>query len=136
MSLPENLVLTILPSRLAISRLSAKEPVPPWAQQGSFSAIVRTDRELSLVCDEALVSEDITTERGWRALRIEGVLSFSMVGVLAAIAVPLAGGGISIFAVSTYDTDYILVKETLLPRATEILIQSGFKVLKDVRLSA
>ena len=79
--------------------------------RGAFTSITRTPDELSIVCDEDAVPADIKAERGWRTLRIEGPIPFEMVGVAAALLSPLAEAGISIFLVSTFDTDYLLVKD-------------------------
>jgi hypothetical protein len=93
-----------------------------------FFSITRTGEELSVVCREVLVPEGIRAERGWRAIRVAGVLDLSQVGVLASLAVPLAGAGISLFALSTFDTDYLLVKEQDLGRAVEVLVAAGHAV--------
>lgn len=136
MSSQTDLPLLILPDRLAISRLPADAAFPDWARPGDLLALVRTRDELSIVCPERYVPPEVRAERGWRAVQVEGPLEFSMTGVLAAIAVPLARAGVSIFALSTFDTDYILVKEDLLDRAATVLQAAGFLVLKNVRLSA
>jgi hypothetical protein len=99
-------------------------------------AFIRTRDELTVVCVERLVPPEVIAERGWRALQVQGPLDFALVGVLAAITVPLAEAGVSIFAISTYDTDYILVKEEALERAIQALGQAGFLVLNHVRLPA
>jgi hypothetical protein len=96
--------------------------------QDDFFSITRTGEELSVVCREALVPEGIRAERGWRALRVAGVLDLSQVGVLASLASPLAGAGISLFALSTFDTDYLLVQEQDLGRAVEVLVAVGHAV--------
>jgi hypothetical protein len=90
-----------------------------------FFSVTRTGEELSVVCREVLVPEGIRAERGWRAIRVAGVLDLSEVGVLASLVVPLAGAGISLFALSTFDTDYLLVKEHDLGRAVEALVAAG-----------
>jgi hypothetical protein len=78
----------------------------------------------------------VKAERSWRALQVQGPLDFSLVGILASIAEPLTNAGVSIFAISTFDTDFILLKENMLERGLEALSQAGFMVLKDVRLSS
>ena len=117
--------LSILTGRLAVVQLPPDSTVPEWACGKELWAAVRTPQELSVVCEEAGVPEGIRVERGWRALRVEGPLDFSLVGVLSAIASPLAQAGVSLFAISTFDTDYILVKELTLPRAIEALRNAG-----------
>lgn len=98
--------------------------------EGEFCFAARTDDELSLVCLSSRVPEDaVAREDGWRALRIRGVLDFSLVGVLAPIANILARNRIGIFAVSTYNTDYILVKEAAFERALALLGENGYTIL-------
>jgi hypothetical protein len=121
--------LTLLPERLAICRLPAGALVPEWAQvAGPLVSITRTADELSVVCDEADVPAEVTAERGWRALRVAGPLDFALTGVLAALVAPLAEAGVSIFALSTYDTDYVLVRETDVERAVAALAGAGHTV--------
>ncbi len=97
-------------------------------EQG-FTFLSRTDEELSLVCETRNVPRStLACEDGWRGFRVCGVLDFSMVGVLAAISSLLAENGISIFAISTYNTDYIFTKEPSFARAVELLTQGGYTV--------
>ena len=120
--------LTVLGERLSICRLEAGEKVPAWATLGPFFSVTRTRDELSVVCQEDAVPEGIFRERGWRALRLEGPFDLSMVGVLASVASPLAEAGASIFAVSTFDTDYVLVREEQLDLAVGTLRARGHRV--------
>lgn len=120
--------LTVLRERLSICRLDAGAEVPAWATGVPFFTVTRTRDELSVVCPEEVVPEGATRERGWRALRLEGPLDLSMVGVLASVASPLAEAGASIFAVSTFDTDYVLVREEQLDLAVDTLRASGHRV--------
>ncbi len=110
---------------LAVCRLGGADPIPGWAVDGPFFSITRTAEELSIVCPENLVPVDVQAERGWRALRVAGVIDFSVIGVLAELTLPLAEARISVFAISTYDTDYLLVKEHDLARAIEMLREVG-----------
>ncbi|MGE3275165.1 MAG: ACT domain-containing protein [Vicinamibacterales bacterium] len=119
------LTLRTLGGRLAVARLAADSPLPGWVPATGFLSISRTARELSVVCDEAAVPPEVVAERGWRALEVEGPLDFGLTGVLASLAGPLAGAGVSIFAVSTYDTDYILVREAALGTARRALEAAG-----------
>ena len=102
MSQVMDLPLVILPDRLAVCRLPVESPYPDWAKPGDLLAMVWTRDELSVVCQERLVPPDVCAERGWRLLQVQGTLDFSLVGVLASIAVPLAMAGVSIFALSTF----------------------------------
>jgi hypothetical protein len=101
--------LVVLEDELAVARLGATDPIPAWAAQGNFSSVTRTAEELSVVCAAEAIPANVQAERGWRCLRVAGRLDFSQTGVLASIAGPLAAAKVSIFAVSTYDTDYVLV---------------------------
>lgn len=92
-------------------------------------SITRTDQELSIVCPEERVPPDVRAERGFRALRVDGPLDFSLVGILARIASSLASAGISIFAVSSFDTDHILVREGQLAPSREALSRAGVRLL-------
>jgi hypothetical protein len=115
--------VTVLPERLAVSRLPAGARVPSWALElhEEFTSITRTPDELSIVCPEDAVPPDVQVEGGWRALKVPGPIPFEQTGVLAGLAAPLATAGISIFALSTYDTDYVLVKDDDLERALAAL---------------
>lgn len=89
----------------------------------------RTDRERSLVCPTELVpANTVECEDGWRAFRIQGSLDFSLVGILASIATRLADAGISIYALSTFDTDYVLVKAEDFGRALDVLSDGGYRI--------
>lgn len=113
---------------LAICRLDAKAEIPDWAKQGSFYSLTRTNDEMSIVCSQAHVPAEVTCEKGWRCLKVEGPLDFALIGILASIAAPLAEAGISIFALGTYDTDYILVKEERYEEAISVLSVQGHKI--------
>ncbi len=106
--------------------------VPDWAISGGFFCVTRTDDELSVVCPEEVVPEDVRSEGGWRALKLEGPFEFSEVGVLDSVAAPLAEAGVGIFAVSTFDTDYVLVKKEYLQSAVAALRGRGHEVLLNV----
>ena len=118
------LTLSVLPpgkETLAICRLARGADIPDWALTGDFCSITRTSEELSIVCPEAQVTPGIKHEGGWKALRVKGPLDFSLTGVLARLTKPLAENEISIFALSTYDTDYLLVRQADLTRALKTL---------------
>ncbi len=123
-----NLRLTLLPDLFAVCRLDHDTPIPTWALTGSFSSITRTPDEVSIVCVERDVPPGIQHEPGWRCLKVEGPLDFALVGIMASLTTALAQAGISLFAVSTYDTDYLLVKATDLERATVALTAAGHRV--------
>lgn len=119
--------LRILPGTLAICRLGPGEAIPAWAG-GRFVATTRTPGELSVVCDEAGVPGGVRAERGWRAFEVEGPLDFGLTGVLAALTTPLAEARIPAFAISTFDTDYLLVPGRHLPEALEALRRAGHQL--------
>jgi hypothetical protein len=123
------LPLEVLPDTLAICRLPADAPLPSWASRpGSFVTISRTAEELSVTSVQALVPPSTRCERDYRALRVRGTLPPDLVGILASIANPLADAGLSIFAISTFDTDYVLVKARDLPAALDALRRAGHEV--------
>ncbi|MBI4562870.1 MAG: ACT domain-containing protein [Candidatus Rokubacteria bacterium] len=123
------LLLSLLPDTFAICRLDKGAPIPAWALEGTFVSITRTLDEVSIVCSQVHVPEGVKCESGWRCVKVEGPLSFSLTGVLASIATPLSRAGISVFAVSTYDTDCVLVKENDLNGALLALSQEGHTLL-------
>ena len=123
------LTLRQMPYRLGVCRMESTEPIPEWIGDGAFVSITRTADEISIVCDESRIPPDITAEKNWRCLSVEGPLPFEAVGVLASLATPLAERGISIFVISTYDTDHILVKDDDLERAIDALTACGHTVL-------
>jgi uncharacterized protein len=120
--------LTVLEEDLSICRLDAGAEVPAWATRTTFFSVTRTQDELSVVCPEEFVPEDAYRERGWRALKLGGPLDLSMIGILASVAAPLAEVGASIFTVSTFDTDYVLVRGTQLDLAVDTLRENGHRV--------
>jgi GNAT superfamily N-acetyltransferase len=122
--------LTVVPlaGTFAVCRLSPDAPVPAWAAGGPFLSITRTTDELSMVCPERGVPEGIQCEQGWRCLRVAGTLDFSLVGVLSSLLGPLAQAGIGVFAVSTFDTDYLLMKASDFDRAVGVLRRAGHAV--------
>ncbi len=116
--------LSVVHAQFAVSRLDAFLPVPNWAlEEGTFFSITRTKDELSIVCEETKVPAGVKSEKGWCALKVEGPLDFSLTGILSSLASPLAAASISIFAISTYDTDYLLIKKGDFEKALSVLGQ-------------
>jgi len=130
-----SLILSVLDDTFAICRLDGNAASPDWALRGSFCSITRTPDELSVVCPDVNVPEGTTCDRRWRCLRVEGPLDLTSTGILSSLAAPLAQAGISIFAVSTYDTDYLMVKEKDLERAMLVLSHDGHQT-RSVSCSA
>ncbi len=124
----EPLKLNVLGVSLSICRLGPADPVPHWAWTGPFACVVRTGEELSVVCAATSVPEGVKVEPGWRALAVEGPLDVSLTGIMAGLTDPLAKASIPIFALSTFDTDYLLVPERHLRRAVDVLRASGYEV--------
>ena len=122
------LKLFVLPETLSICRLDKGAQIPEWAMAGSFVSITRTSEELSIVGPQNNVPAEVKREEGWRCLKVEGPLDFSLTGILAALTVPLAQEGVSVFAISTYDTDYLLVKKEQLEKAVKVLAENGHMV--------
>ncbi len=119
--------LTVLPGEYAVWRLGAEAPHPS-VESGVFLSITKTEDELSVVSRSSEVPEGATAETGWRCLKVEGPLPFELTGVLAELSSPLAEAGIPIFVVSTYDTDYLLVKSDDLVKARSALHSVGHTV--------
>jgi hypothetical protein len=120
-----------LPGRYAVCRLGGREPLPPWfsLDDGPLAAVVRrgTD-ELSLVCASDTPPDGTVAERDWVALEVEGPMAFTLTGVLASIAAPLAEAGVPIFALATFDTDVVLVPGARAGDATRALAAAGHEV--------
>lgn len=122
--------MKLRPETLAVARLDPHEPVPAWATAAAFWCIARSEEELSVVCPEDRVPvEHHPVEYGWRALVLAGPIPFALTGVLASVLSPLAGAGISIFAFSTFDTDYVLVRAAHLDASLAALRDAGHVIL-------
>ena len=122
---PLHLTLSLLPDILAVCRLPAGAVLPAWATAGAFYAVTRTADELSVVCPQQQVPAGVTCQPGWRCLQVAGPLDFALTGVLASLAQPLAEAGVPIFALSTYDTDYLLAPAASLDAALAALRSAG-----------
>lgn len=116
------LELEWIAGRLAVCRLPATAEIPQWVPAGGgLISITRTDRELSIIAAEQAVPDEVPAERGWVAMRIVGTLGFSVVGVLAKLSGALAGAGVGVLVISTYETDILLVKSADAQRAARAL---------------
>lgn len=124
------LTMKLLREKYGVCRLSKTDSIPEWAQSCDFFSVTRTEDELSVVCAQDCIPEGIKCEMDWRVLKIQGPLDFSLIGILASISTTLAQRGISIFAVSTYDTDYILVKDRDIDNAISALLNERYEVIK------
>jgi len=119
------LALELLEERFAVCRLPPTAGAPRWAESPPFFSLTRTTDELSIICPEPKVPADFGCDRGWQALKVQGPLDFGAVGVLQALLAPLAGAGVAVLAISTHDTDYLLVKEAALEAALSALKAQG-----------
>ncbi|PIN79535.1 amino acid-binding protein [Candidatus Woesearchaeota archaeon CG10_big_fil_rev_8_21_14_0_10_34_8] len=113
--------LSILPEKLGICHFAKNSPIPDWARDISFCSITKTLDELSIVCPQEKIPAGVLYESDWRAFKVQGPLGFTATGIVASLSKPLAEAGISIFYISTYETDYILVEEKNLEKAKEVL---------------
>jgi hypothetical protein len=122
--------LEILTDTLAICQLDSTQPLPPWARlrEDEFLSVTRTRDELSIILAQSRAPAAVKCERNWRAFKVRGPLDFNQVGIIAGLSGTLADAGVSIFALSTYDTDYVLVKQGDLERAAAALRRAGYPV--------
>ena len=125
----KRLAFRAVAGRYSIVRLAAGATLPAWlaGASGSFLTITRTAAETSVVCADEFVPDDERAERGWALIELVGPFSFCEVGVLAAVAQPLAVARVALFAISTFDTDYLLVRSEMLAQACETLVAAGHR---------
>ncbi|MGB6668679.1 MAG: ACT domain-containing protein [Candidatus Acidiferrum sp.] len=117
--------LSLLPERFTIVGLSPRAELPAWATEGSFFSITRTSDELSIIVEDSCVPAGVQSQGGWRVIKVHGPFVLSEVGVLAALAGPLAASKISLLVVTTFDTDYLLVASENLAAAVSTLERAG-----------
>jgi len=129
MTTKRQLTLELLLRQFSVCRLAADAAIPHWATRGLLSSITRTEDELSVMCESKYVPSGVKSERGFRCFKLVGPFPFAMTGVLASVLQPLAAARVSIFAVSTYDTDYVMVREKSLPKAIRVLRAAGHQVV-------
>ncbi len=122
------LELTLLEHRFAISRLPADAPLPAWATEGSFFSVTRTGDELSIVCELDRVPPGVQSQPNWRVFQVHGPFALTEIGVLSALATPLSEARLSLFVISTFDTDYLLVAPETLSAAIDALERAGQKI--------
>lgn len=117
------MALRVLEGELSIVRLAPDAPIPPWLSLSGrpLASVTATQDELSIVCPTGAVPDGVQCESGWRAFRVEGKQDFALTGVLAAIVAPLADAGISAYSLSTFATDFVLVREERLSQAIDTL---------------
>lgn len=120
-----------LPGLYAVVRLACEESIPDWATKGDFTSITRTADELSVVCPADNLPPEIHSPERWNCLKLEGPFPFSLTGVLLAFIEPLSTNGVPIFAISTYDTDYVLIPEKRMGGVVDLLGQAGHELIRD-----
>jgi uncharacterized protein len=126
------LTIDVLTDSYAVSQLGAESAIPGWADGPGIVSIGRTSDELSVVCLEVRVPSGVTTERGWRCLMFRGPFAFDQTGILSSVAEPLAHARIGIFAISTFNTDYLMVKAENLDRSIDTLRAAGHVVIEPI----
>ena len=123
--------LTLLENPYAVAQLPASAPIPDWADGAGFVTISRTSEELSIVCQQNRVPKSVKHEGEWRCFQLLGPFEFTLTGILASVLNPLAQAHIGIFALSTFNTDYVMVKEPDLERAVKALEEAGHVVIVE-----
>ena len=116
---------------MAVCRFEPAAAIPDWIGKTGFYSVTRTEAELTIVCPEPRVAPGTTSETGWRCFKVEGVLDFSEIGIIFSLTRPLAENGVSVFVISTFDTDYFMVKEKDLENAIDALSAEGHQVLHE-----
>ena len=119
----------VLAGPYAVVRLAPDATVPAWATTGEFTSITRTADELSIVCRAENVPREVECRDRWSCLKLNGPFPFSLTGVLLSFLEPLSSNGVPIFAISTYDTDYVLIKEEFVAQALAFLWQAGHELI-------
>lgn len=121
--------LSILPHPLSVVRLDSQQALPEWVLDAAFFSLTRTADELSIFCETNCVPEDCPAVHGWRCFRVVGQIELGLPGILSALAMPLASRQISIFSISTHDTDYMVLQENFLDDAVDVLTRAGHRFL-------
>jgi hypothetical protein len=124
------LTLAVMPQLYAVCKLHPDKYIPHWALLGDFVSLTHTNEELSVVCLQENVPIDVGAERGWNCIKVEGQFDFSLAGIHASLAIPLAEANISILGIATYSTDYILIKQEHLEDALKVLAQAGHAITR------
>lgn len=127
--MPHQLKFRQLSSHYAVVRLAALAEIPEWATIGEFTSITRTQDELSIVCPADSIPSDVDPGARWICLKLEGPFPFSQTGVLLSFIQPLSNSGVPIFAISTFDTDYVLVQEQFAGAALAALQDAGHELV-------
>ena len=124
----KELVLSTLDGFFAICKLNPQTKIPNWALKGEFYSITQTSEELSILCPQKIIPDEITSVGRWRGLKIEGPFQFTEIGILNSITAPLASVKISLLSISTFDTDYVFIQDDQFEDALLILAANGHEV--------
>jgi hypothetical protein len=119
----------IIPGRFAVCQLPAGSPVPAWATAGAFASVTATPEELSIVCEESAAPAGVKAEKGFACFQLAGPFPLDSVGILRDFLEPLSAAGVPIFAVSTFNTDFVLVPDAKKALALELLQGAGHELL-------
>jgi hypothetical protein len=125
----KKLSLKILPGRMAVCRFDPTAALPDWIAEVGFYSITRTEEELTIVCPETHLTPGISSEAGWRCFQVQGLLDFSEIGIIFSLTRPLAENGVSVFVISTFNTDYLMVKDRDLAKAIDALTAEGHEII-------
>ena len=120
--------LNLFPDQFAICQLAASEGLPSWASDSSFVVQARDARESTVVCQQRLVPPHITAARNWKCFQVDGVLDFSLVGIISSLTSALAVNNISVYVVSTFSSDYLLIREADLENAIQAWQNAGHEI--------
>lgn len=123
-----DLTFELIPGTYSLCRMEPHEGVPSWVYLSAFFSVTKSKEELSIVCEEYLVPDDVTVEESWRLLRIVGTLDLTLTGITAKFSAPLAEADINICVIATYDTDYLMVKSDKILKTLEVLSKAGFGI--------
>ncbi|MFF2320717.1 ACT domain-containing protein [Agrobacterium sp. NPDC058088] len=121
--------LKLLDGAYGVARLQAEAPIPAWADGAGFLSISRTDDELSIVCRQERIPDDIQADTGWNCLKLQGPFAFDETGIVLSVIGPLSTNEIGIFVVSTFDGDHLLVKSKDLEKTFELLASAGHSLI-------
>ena len=122
------LKLSLLEEKYGICTLPKDAPIPHWVSKESLVSITRTGKELTIVCKQDIIPSKLQSDLNWRCFKIDGSFDLSQIGVISSISSPLADAGISIYVISTYDTDYFLVKDDNLEKSISVLSNFGHSI--------
>jgi hypothetical protein len=126
----QHLTISLLPHTYAVCQFHPDKHIPYWALLGDFVSLTRTNDELSIVCEQNNVPDEIQAERDWRCIKVNGSFDFSVAGVNASLALPFAEADISVLSIATFSTNYWLLKVDVVERALQVLVQAGHTIQK------